>query len=945
MSTVGVPGPGELLLERDSELQAVSRLLANAGAGRGRLLVVEGQAGLGKSTLIDQLEALAISDGFVVLRAAGRELEQALGWGVARALFEPWLLARPLGDREDLLAGPASSASLLLGPEGEVGELPASEVSFGILHGLFWLTARIAESQPTLLVVDDAHWADEPSLRLLAYLLGRIRDQRVGLLVAARSGEPGAGGVLTQLSAERDVAVCELAPLSATAVRTLVRARLPPAEESFCARCWELTAGNPLGVREVLAAIVEESAEVTEPDLDAVAERAARALSRSVLRRLAALPPDARALADAVAVFEGGVELARAAALAGLEPAAALAAADELSRVDILAAEDPLSFTHPLLRAAVYGALSRRRKAHMHRRAAAVLLAAHGPSEQIAAHLLEVPPAADGEVAAALRAAAGRAMAHGVPASAARYLERAIREPASDADRAAMLAELGRAEASFAPHRAIEHLGAAIGIAAEPRQRATLALELGRAMHDAGRPEDACAAFERGIVELGDDGGELATELEAWYLTSAVLVPERAPDAHRRTEAITARSASTPAARLLASKSLIMRMYEGQPHQPLAELALELYGNGRLIEEGGLTSQSLGHVAVALSYSDQYAAAEEAINRGRDEAQRIGWLTWFAAATQLRARQRLWTGTIPDAVADATTAVEIFSSGQQMYLPASTYCLARALIESDQDDEADRLLATVEPDAPPTGMFAAWAHEARGRLAAATGGWNLALEQFLACGERAQSVLVRNPSMFHWRSEAGLAALRLGQRELARQLIDEETALAERFGAPRAIAVARRAEALLDRGEAAEQGLRCAADLFCDCGARVELAHTLVELGATIRRAGRPSDARDPLREAIRVAEGIGALRAARHAREELTRAGGRAPAQRNRGDELTPSERRVAELAADGRTNREIANELFVTVKAVEWHLGNSYRKLDIRGRSALGRALGERR
>ena len=159
-----------------------------------------------------------------------------------------------------------------------------------------------------------------------------------------------------------------------------------------------------------------------------------------------------------------------------------------------------------------------------------------------------------------------------------------------------------------------------------------------------------------------------------------MLVPDRAPDAHRRTKAITARSrsASTPAARLLASKSLIMRIYDGQPHQPLAELALELYANGRLIEEGGLTSQALGHVAGALSYSDKYKAAEEALSRGRDEARRIGWVTWFAAACQLRARQRLWTGTIPDAVADAATAVEIFSSGQQMYLPASAYCLARA---------------------------------------------------------------------------------------------------------------------------------------------------------------------------------------------------------------------------------------------------------------------------
>jgi len=763
------------------------------------------------------------------------------------------------------------------------------------------------------------------------------------MLVAARTGEPGAGGLLTRLAAERDVTVCELAPLSPTAVQTLIRARLPDAEESFCARCWQLTAGNPLGVREVLAAIVEESADATQPDLNAIAERAARALSRSVLRRLAALPPDARALADAVAVFEGGVELPGAAALAGLEPAVALAAADQLTRVDILAAGDPLSFTHPLLRAAVYGALSRGRKAQMHRCAAGVLLAAHGPSEQIAAHLLEVPPAADGEVVQALRAAARRAMAHGVPASAARYLERAIREPPGDPDRAAMLAELGRAEAGFAPHRAIEHLEAAIDLTAERPQRAALALDLGRAMHDAGRPGDACAAFERGMVELGDDGGELATELEAWYLTSAVLVPDRAADAHRRTEAISVRSrgVSTPAARLLASKSMIIRVYDGQPHKPLAELALELYGNGRLIEEGGLVSQSLGHVAAALSYSDRYKAAEEALNRGRDEARRIGWVTWFAAATQLRARQRLWTGTIPDAVADATTAVEIFSSGHQMYLPASAYCLARALIESDRDDEAEQVLATVERDPPPTGAFAAWQHEARGRLAAATGDWNRALEQFLACGERAESVLARNPAMFHWRSEAGLAALRLGQRDLARELIDEETRLAERFGAPRAIGVARRAAALLERGPATEHGLRSAADLFCDCGARVELAHTLVELGSAIRRAARPTDARDPLREAISVAEGIGALRAARHAREELNRAGGRAPTHQRR-DELTPSERRVAELAAAGHTNRDIANELFVTIKAVEWHLGNAYRKLDVRGRGQLAAALG---
>ena len=135
--------------------------------------------------------------------------------------------------------------------------------------------------------------------------------------------------------------------------------------------------------------------------------------------------------------------------------------------------------------------------------------------------------------------------------------------------------------------------------------------------------------------------------------------------------------------------------------------------------------------------------------------------------------------------------------------------------------------------------------------------------------------------------------------------------------------------------------LRSAAVLHEDCGARVEHAHTLTELGGAIRRAGVPGEARSVLRAAIRIADETGPRAVGRRARQELVRAGGRAPNAGETADDLTPSERRVAELAAGGRTNREIANELFVTVKAVEWHLGNVYRKLDVRGRGQLVGAL----
>jgi tetratricopeptide (TPR) repeat protein len=506
---------------------------------------------------------------FNLLSAAGSEVERELGWGVARSLFEPWLMRLPEGGRADLLTGPAASASLLFAPNGEAVTLPPCDASFAILHGLYWLVVRAAEAQPTLLVIDDAHWADEPSLRLLTYLVDRIRDQPVGVLVAARSGETDAAGLLAHLAGDRDVTVCEPAPLSVAAITTLIQQRLPDADEMFCRRCHELTAGNPLGVREVLLAIANCQAAATARDLETIADRAAHSLSRSVLRRLASLIPEARALADAMSVFEVRAELQWAAALVDLEPAAALAALDQLERVDILRGEDEFVFTHPLLRTIIYRALPRGRKGQLHRRAATVLHAAHLSPECVASHLLASPATGDGEVVEILRDAARCAMAHGVPASAARYLERALREPPSDECRVQLLAELGLAEASSAPHRAIEHLEAAIDLARDPEQRAALAVGLGRALHDAGRPEDACATFERGLAELQDDSGELAAELEAWYLTAALLVPKRVRDAHRRADEVAAKPgiASTPTGRLLVSRSITVLVRAGRSHE------------------------------------------------------------------------------------------------------------------------------------------------------------------------------------------------------------------------------------------------------------------------------------------------------------------------------------------------------------------------------------------
>jgi DNA-binding CsgD family transcriptional regulator len=912
------------LLERERELAAIGDLLTGAAEGHGATVVLEAPPGLGKSALAAGAAADAVDQGFVVLRAAGHELEQGLGWGVARSLFEPWLYAA--GDRRDLLDGPAAPARALFEPTiASTG--PAADVSFGILHGLYWLAVRISERRPLLLVVDDAHWADDPSLRFVHYLQGRLADHRIVMLVASREdvGLP-------------DAAVRELAPLSAPAVAELVR-RGVDAPDELCERCFALSRGNPLQVRELVAAIQQGGSE----DADAVAERAARSLSRSVLRRLGSLSADAQALARAVAIFDHEIPLHQAAELAEIAPHDALDAADELAGADILVAGELLAFAHPLLKAAVCSARSHGERAVAHRGAAAVLERHGATREQVAAHLLKTVPGGDDGVVSGLRRAAHDAIAHGVPESAVRYLERALTEPPADAVRPHVLAELGRAGLVAGHRDALAHLEAAIPLIEDPVARARVRLELGRGLHDFGRLADSADVLLAALDEAGDADRDLRLLLEAAYLASAVAMPDHAAAAHRRIGAILASASPEPTCseRSLLAKAMMMRVYSHGPRADVAGLARRLLSRRHLFNGESASMRVQAELVIALQFCDEYEAAEEALARASAFVRQGGSVTWHAVMSTLHGRQRGWTGSIPDAIEDGRAAVDVFASGLLLYMPSASSVLVRALLEHDDPDAAEEVLALVDAGPPPVGPFAAWRHEIAGRIAAHRGDHERALDAFFACGEAATRVLVTNPGLFHWRSEAGVAALRLGRRDEAAELITKECELAERFGAPRAIGVALRAAALLERGDAAIAMLRSAALLHEDCGARVEQAHTLTELGGAIRRAGVPGDARTVLRDAIRIADATGARAVGRRAREELVRAGGRAPNAGESTGDLTPSERRVAELAAGGRTNREIANELFVTVKAVEWHLGNVYRKLDVRGRRQLAGAL----
>lgn len=361
-----------------------------------------------------------------VLRARGSEFEAEMAFGVVRQLLEPMVRAGSPSARRRLLDGVAQVGARALDLEG--GEPPVDGLA--AIHGLYWLCANRAELGPVAVVIDDGQWLDDPSLAWLGYLARRAEDLALALVVGLRSGDPGGDRPeLTRLAAEQRVQRIQPAPLSAAGVATIVRARLDgDAEDAFCAACCDLTGGNPLFVRELLAATRTERLPARAASAAALALIAPAAIGTSVLARLARLGVDSIALAQAAAVLGPGAEVAVAAELAQLDPVAGELVADRLAAAQIFAPARPLEFLHPLIGAAVRQDMAPGALRVAHRRAASIV-ARDGSPARVAAHLLAGAPAADPWVVDRLGDAARDALERGAPDVAAAYLRRSVAEP------------------------------------------------------------------------------------------------------------------------------------------------------------------------------------------------------------------------------------------------------------------------------------------------------------------------------------------------------------------------------------------------------------------------------------------------------------------------------------------------------------------------------------
>jgi DNA-binding CsgD family transcriptional regulator len=940
----------EELLERDREQQILNDMIKRAAAGNGTVAVVQGPAGIGKTSLLAATRTVAVETGMDVLTARGSDLERDFSYGVVRQLLEPALARIGPAERVTLLAGVAEQAGLVFGPPPQQGA-PAVDVSFATLHGLYWLIADLCGRRPLLLSIDDLHWIDSPSLRFLTYLLPRVDGLPLLLLTGLRTGETSDDpGLLSHLVTDPETQVLDLRPLTEAASVQLVRRVLTPGtEEAFCRACHATASGNPLLVRQLAEVAAAEGHPPTATTVADLSELGQRVVGGRLALRLTRLGPAASALCSAVAVMGVGCQLRHAAQLAGLDYPQALASARQLIRADILSHSGidqtgslgAVGFVHPLMRSAAYGGLAEEDRLNGHAHAARLLAEAGEPAEKVAAHLMFLPPQADSWVVEQLRQAAKEALLRGSPDSAMSYLERCVKEPPPTADRAEILAQLGTAAQLVDMTKAADYLSAAMAAAGDPDRRAALAEMLAGALHFVGRTRDAVALLTAAIEALPERSDRRAG-MEALLLGVAFLDPglrELIAGRISRLRDSPMLSRSGPGAHGLALVVALTDALEGTSRSLIAASVDKALADGSLIEAANpTTAYGIYLLTVlesprALPLADSWVAA----------ARRQGSMLALPPALCYRGVALLAQGELADAEADireARWASQL--SSHHIGRPILAAYHAECLLEQGRTAEAEGALRWCgQPEPLPRTGYWYWLMYSWALLLSAQGRPRQAADMMLAAGRRFASHGGQNPAMLPWRSGAALALHALGRRDEAISFAEQELELAHAWSAPATVGRSLRIAGVVRGGDDGRALLGEAERVLADTTAKLEHAKALVDLGAAYRRAGQRQQARQYLRAGLTAAHAAGATPLIERGLAELRAAGGRLTKSALDGPAaLTPSEERVARLAAAGHSNRQIAQTLFITTNTVEVHLTRIYRKLDT-GRSDLAARL----
>ena len=939
------------LFERDVELDVIAELVKRAASGAAGVLLVEGSAGIGTTRLLEAAAELSRGESVSVLWARGGELERSFPFGVAAQLLGPALSRLQDDQRASIMSGAAGLAADIVDPGGrrKGPGVRAPEAFYARLHGLYWVCAGLAARQPVVLAIDDAHWGDDASLQWLLFMARRAGDLPLTLVLSARPIRSGDWPEpLAMLAAEPAASVIRPQPLSKAGSEILV-ARLLGAEpdEAFAAACHRVTGGNPFLLSELIAAAEADELAPTASSAAQILSLSPEGVAHSVLVRLGRLPGAAGRLARCVAVLGSEAELRHAAGLADLSLVEAAAAADVLTGAGLLSEGRPLRLIHPVIRTSLYTELPAGESAQLHRRAARLLADEQADLDAVAAHLLASEPAAEPWAAEALLQAAERAWSRGATTTSLRYLRRALREPPPADRRAVVLRHLSVVETRLGEPNAAEHAREAMDLASEPDQRAWLTYELSAAYMVAGRWTDAINLLEQALEHVAADDQDDRWRFEARLISLARHDPRHVALARQHLDRVPdGLAGTTPGERAILAELAYAALIASEPVDAVINLATLALGGERLTAEHPLASHSVLNAIWALVYSEQHELAMRAydalIARAREAGSPISF-AWFASR---RSQLHYLRGEIPDALADARAALDAGGQFGQSLLVAGLYArLIDALLAAGDIEAAARALevsGTGEELPEMLQFFPVML--SRGRLRLAQGATEAGIEDLLGAERLLVRLGITNPAVAgaHCHSTAGVALAGLGRTDEARELLAGELSAARRFGAHNTLGISLRAAGLIEGGATGIEYLREAVAHLERSPARLELARARADLGAALRRAGKRREAQQELRAALDLADRCEGKVVAERARSELLITGARPRRARIGGVEaLTASERRVAQLAAEGMTNRQIAQTLFISQSTVVTHLSHCYQKLNIGSREQLADEL----
>jgi len=917
-------------------LDAATALRADAVAGRGGLLWVEGDAGIGKTEVLDAVVDAAFDDGMRVARAAGAEDGAEIPFGTVAALLADGLRGRSAAERASVLRGAAAPAAGLLGSTdpGDGGPSMASATA--------WALTNLAADGPLLLVIDDAHWADPSSLRTLRLVAGWVSDLPAAIVVAARPvPDRATAPALAVLRAAAERPAEHLGPLGHQGIAAVIRASgYPDARPELVEAFAVASDGNPLLVRELLATLHADGIGDRR-----AAERLTATGATGLATSLARLPAAARDTAEALTVAGADATEALVVALTGHDAARVAADLAALRQAGLLAPAPSLAYTHAAIRAAVRARLAPGRLAALHAATARRLDAAGAPPARIAAHLLAAPPTGDARAVDVLVAASAEAARLGAPELGAPALRRALEEPLDPPRRAAVLLALAAAEAAEGTEEAGARYAEALDLLEDPVARARCLAAAAEWHTGRGRTRLAAALLERAEQEVRAGHPELARSLEGTRLAVSTLDLELRPRVQRHLAELvhTPPVHPTPGERGLLALLAWEQALAGVSHDQALSLARAALDDGRLLADETSDGISIYVAAGALLIADSLQEDVALLDAALADARARGSMNAFANASFCRGWPLLHLGRVDEAAADFELALGTMRLGWETYVPVARAGLASALLERAGPAEALAALQLDDTRASwgDTSMFTTTL-VAAAQVTAAAGQHERALALAEEAGERLAALGWLGPGHSAWRPVAAISAAVLGDHARARALADEEIERARRFGAPRTLAWALLGAGRIQPRDESVATLREAVAVARTSEARLVEAHCVVALGGALHAAGDVEPARQTLREGLDLADRTGARTLAAGARASLVAAGARPRRARLTGPAaLTPAERRVAKMAAEGLANREIAEALWVTVKAVEFNLSRAYAKLGVRGRDGLAGAF----